>query len=399
MPGPPALILGGRGTAVPVARSLGRAGVRVMALGADPWEPVRFSRFCARYVSARRRGGAVQRAWLEWLAREAGTGAVLIPCSDDGLELMACHSERLRELGYVPSQEPALVHAMLDKTETYRLARAAGIATPRHVAIEGSREIDPERLGIGFPCALKPVVSHRFARHFSRKAFVVRDTQELRAARRLTEARNLRMMLTEIIPGSDDQLVAYVGFLDDGGRPLMQFTHRKLRQWPNGFGLACYAVSGWEPEVARLGVEFLRHVGAHGAAYVEFKRDARSGVWNLIECNYRFTIEFVGVAEDLPLLAYRRALGLADPALASVRLDSYLWNPIQDVLSMWSLRRRGELRGADWLRSFRRPLRAHVFRPDDPLPTVGHHAGVAAQRARARLRLKAPPAPVELAAA
>ena len=76
---------------------------------------------------------------------------------------------------------------------------------------------------------------------------------------------------------------------------------------------------------------------------------------------------------------------------------------------MWSLRRRGELSAGEWLRSFRRPLRTHVFRADDPLPTLGHHAGVALQLGQAlgaRTHAGAPPkpagasqdAPVEVAA-
>ena len=55
---PPAVLLGGEVTAVAAARSLGRAGVRVHALGAGP-EPVRSSRFCAEFVKF---GGDIQAA-------------------------------------------------------------------------------------------------------------------------------------------------------------------------------------------------------------------------------------------------------------------------------------------------------------------------------------------------
>jgi len=394
----PAVILGGRGTAVPVARSLGAAGVPVAALGADPWEPVRFSRFCSHYFWPSAADGDVQAAWLAWLEREARAGGVLIPCSDDGLELVARHDLRLRELGYVTSHDPAVVPATLDKAETYRLAREAGLPTPRTLVVEWSQEPDPERAGIGFPCALKPLASHRFARHFDGKAFIVRDAEELRAVHRLTAERGVRMMLTEIVPGDDDQLVAYVSYLDDAGQPLIEFTHRKLRQWPTGFGLSCYAVNHLEPEVARLGLTFLRHLGLHGVSEVEFKRDARDGVWKLIECNARFTIQIVGAADELPLLAYRRAAGLDETAMPSVRLGTHLWNPIQDLRALRSLHGRSSTAAAGWLRALRPPVRTHVFRPDDPLPTLGHHVGVALYRARARLartsgRGAAPPGP------
>jgi predicted ATP-grasp superfamily ATP-dependent carboligase len=372
-----AIVIGGKGTAVPVARSLGAAGVQVAALGAEPWEPVRFSRHCTQYFAPAGRQSDPQDAWMAWLEREARSGAVLIPCSDEGLELIASHAARLAELGYVSSHEPALVRAMLDKAETYRLAREIGVATPRTLVTHDVGDLDPERAGFGFPCAYKPVVSHRFARHFRTKAFIVRNAGELAEAHRLTQAHGLEMMLTEVIHGDDDQLVAYVSHLGADGRPVVEYTHQKLRQWPTGFGLASYAVSGWEPEVARTALRFLRHVGLCGVSEVEFKRDARDGVWKLIECNYRFTIDVVGAADDLPTLAYQRALGIADAPARPVRLGSHLWNPLSDLRSLGSLRRRGQLSAAEWARSLRRPLRTHVFRADDPLPTVGYHAGLA----------------------
>ena len=347
-----AVILGGRGTAVPVARSLAAAGVPVAALGVEPWEPVRFSRSVERYFCPPA-GHDVQEAWLWWLRREAPAGGVLIPCSDDGLEVVARHAGRLRSLGYVPTGTPEITLAMLDKVETCRLASEVGIPTPRTVVVDAAREPDAEALGLSYPCAYKPVVSHRFARHFAVKAFVVEDAGELSAAHRLTAAHGLEMMLTEIIPGGDDRLVAYVSHLDADGEPLVQFTHRKLRQWPNGFGLACLAVGGWEPQVAEAALSFLRHVRHRGVSHVEFKLDPRDGAWKLIECNQRFTIEIVGTAPDLPLLVYRQALGISDAPVPEVHLGRRLWNPIPDVRSLRSLRRRGELRTIDWMRSLR----------------------------------------------
>jgi predicted ATP-grasp superfamily ATP-dependent carboligase len=310
---------------------------------------------------------------------------VLIPCSDEGLELVARNAGRVSELGYVLSHDPALIQPMLDKAETYRLAREAGVPTPRTVVTDEAGDPNPEAAGITFPCAYKPVVSHLFARRFGSKAFIVRNLDELAEAHRLTRAHGLKMMLTEIIPGDDDRLVSYVSYLDDDGRPLVEYTHQKLRQWPNGFGLASYAVSGWEPDVARSALRFLRHVGLRGVSHVEFKHDPRDGVWKLIECNYRFTIEMVGAADELPVFAYDRARGVADAAAPSVHRGSYLWNPLADVRSLRSLHRRGELDTFEWARSLRRPLRTHVFRVDDPLPTIGHHAGVAFELARERL--------------
>src|SRR5206468_5965524 len=87
----PAILLGGRETAVPVARSLAAAGVPVHAVGRRE-DPLRYSRACATYTIVD--GADVQPAWLEWLAERREPG-VILPSCDDALELVAGHRAEL----------------------------------------------------------------------------------------------------------------------------------------------------------------------------------------------------------------------------------------------------------------------------------------------------------------
>lgn len=67
---------------------------------------------------------------LDWLANGSPKRAVLLPCNDDGLELVLRHRAELEELGNVPIEANAKVlAAMLDKQKTYELALAS--ASPR----------------------------------------------------------------------------------------------------------------------------------------------------------------------------------------------------------------------------------------------------------------------------
>ena len=81
-----AVLLGGEATAVPVARSLGRAGIPVQALGGQG-DPVRRSRHVDEFVDVGT-GESFQERCLEWLMGPAPSSVVL-PCSDEGLELVA----------------------------------------------------------------------------------------------------------------------------------------------------------------------------------------------------------------------------------------------------------------------------------------------------------------------
>lgn len=373
---PPAVILGGSANAVSVARSLARASVRVYALGTGGHDAVRHSRACSVYVPALG-GDRLQRDWLAWLesAPRALAGAVLLPCNDEGLELLARNRAHLLELGYRPfeaSDEVAL--AMLDKSDTYRLARRVGVRAPATVDIRTPDDLDRAAAELGFPCALKPLHSHLNARHRRRpKAVVVENLAELRQAHVDFAALGVDVLATEIVPGRDDSFASYYTYIAADGEPLLHFTKRKLRQYPTGFGLGCYEATTHDREVAEAGWRFLRGIGLRGLAAVEFKRDARDRQLTLIECNHRFTAssELVRLAGiDLALLTYNRILGRPGPDVGSYRAGVHFWRPIEDARSFLSSRGSEQLTGREWVRSLMRRQHFPVFRLSDPKPTV-----------------------------
>jgi predicted ATP-grasp superfamily ATP-dependent carboligase len=370
---PPAVTVGGSANAVSIARSLARAGVRVYALGGTSDDPVRFSRHCVAYE--RFALVDIQAHWYGWLEQER-LGAVIFPCDDEAMELVALRRRDLVELGYLPIEaDPALTLAMLDKERTYELAREVGVRTPEVVPVRTRADLDHARTTIPFPCALKPRHSHVFARQGLRvtKAFVVENDEQLERAYEQTSALGLEMLVTEIIPGADDRYASCFSYLDTRGEPLLVFTKRKLRQFPPRFGLGCYHVTAWDSDVAATALRFFQGVGLRGIANVEFKRDPRDEQLKLIECNYRLTavnelLRRAGL--DLALLAYNRITGAADPPLGVVPDNLYMWYPIEDTRAFLRLRRTGGLRLSEWLRGLMHPQRLPVFCLDDPLPSL-----------------------------
>jgi D-aspartate ligase len=392
---PPAVLLGGRGPALSVARSLGALGVPVHVLAAGP-APVRRSRYCHAFV-VRGHSGNRQGAWLNWLEHEGPRGAALLPCDDDGLELIARQRPRLEQLGYLPiaGADDAML-AMLDKEATYDRARALGVPTPRTVSIRGAGDIDRVVAELGFPCAIKPLHSHLWQRHFRAKLIPVADEDALRAELAEVGRLGLEVLATEIITGADDAFVSYYTYLDEAGRPLFDFTKRKLRGYPIHFGLWTYQIVEWHADVAELGLRFLTGAGIRGVANVEFKRDARDGRLKLIECNHRFTAanEIVALSGiDIARLAYGELVGVPMLPDAPARLGARLWST-WDIAAFLGYRAVGELTTTDWLRSLLHPLHVGMLRLDDPLPflaAVGEdvrklHRAVGRDGARAAVR-------------
>jgi D-aspartate ligase len=371
-------VLGGGWTAVPVTRSLGEAGVPVYALGGSS-DAVRWSRSCMTFVPLGHEAG-MQDRWLEWL-RGAPPGSVILPCGDEGLELIARNRMMLLELGLVPFEaDDEVLLAMLDKSRTYELARDVGIESPLTFNVHTQDDIAIALERISYPCALKPVHSHAFARHFAgMKAFRVHNDDDMRSALARTVAFGIEMIVTEIIPGDDDQFFSYYSYIDEEGEPLLHATKRKLRQYPIWFGSGCFHITDRHPEVAELGLRFFEGVGLRGLGNVEFKRDARDGRLKLIECNHRFTAAtglMRAAGLDLPLFVYNKLTGRPLPPVDEYRPGKTMWYPMRDLRAFAAYRRHGEISLLSWLRSIMRHHHYPVASLSDPRPVLANNLRV-----------------------
>jgi predicted ATP-grasp superfamily ATP-dependent carboligase len=394
MPGqelPPAILLGGEAIAVSACRSLGWAGVRVHALG-HARDPVRRSRWCHEFVAVGSKEGVIER-YLEWL--ESGGprgGAVILPCDDYGVEMIARNRARLEEWGYAPVEgEDEVMLAMLDKERTYELAREAGVATPRTATVRTADEALGAVGGFELPVGLKPLQSHVWAQHYAHKLILAANRDELREVSEWAFGPGVPMLMTEVVPGPETEICTYFTYVARDGEPLFDYTKSKIRQWPKRSGLTCYQVSDWRPEVAEAGRALVRGIGLRGVAVPEFKRDPRDGEWKLIECNHRFTgsldlTRHCGI--DMTLIAYRSTAGQPVERPKAYRRGVTQWNPIEDVRALLDYRRDGELTVPGWARSVARPQHFPMMRLDDPMPTAASLGSKLARAARKLARAR-----------
>jgi D-alanine-D-alanine ligase-like ATP-grasp enzyme len=261
---------------------------------------------------------------------------------------------------------------MLDKKRTDALARAHDIPAPRVLALRDQADVDAVSGEISYPCVLKPVHSHVFARtKLGAKVLTADSPTALQAEFERMSAMGVELLVVEVITGPDDEYVSYYSYLDEHGEPLLHFTKRKIRQHPNRFGTGTYHATTHDPEVAELGLRFFQAVGLRGLGNVEFKRDGRDGQLKLIECNARFTMsnELIRIAGiDLALFSYNRLLGRPTPPVNSYRDDIRLWDPVNDVRAFLDYRRNGELSLGRWIGSLLHPQHFPRARIDDPLP-------------------------------
>jgi D-aspartate ligase len=391
---PPAVLLGGDETAVPVARSLGRAGVAVRALGKRS-DPVRGSRHCLEFVDLQG-GEGVQQRWLEWLLATE-PGSVVLPCSDEGVELVARNRAALTERGLVPIEaDDRKMLDVLDKERTHELAVEADVPVPRTMTVNDWDELSRAVDELDFPVALKPLQAHKFRRFFTEKGFVAEGRADLERFFRMSEAAGVDMLVTEMVPGPD-QYHSFYTYLDERREPLFMFTKQKLRQYPITFGAGVYHLMDWNEEVAELGLRFCQRSALRGLLNVEFKRDVRDGGLKLIECNHRFTAStalHLKAGLDVPLFTYNRLIGVPGPQLGRPYKEGIaLWYPRADFRAFREYRRAGQMTTAQYVRSLLRPQHFSLASLSDPGPLlVALKPGLGGAVRRARRRLGSGPA-------
>lgn len=383
----PVVVLGGIANALSVTRSIGARGVPVHFFG-DRWATPRFSRFCTQFVEIEQ--GTSDR-YLEPLERHGPGAGVLIPCGDDALEFVAHNRELLETMGYTPieANDEALL-AMLDKERSYELARQHDVPTPQTVMIRNVEDLREAIATIGLPAALKPRVSHDYAKHFAGKAVVVEDVDHAERTYQMINSKGVDVLLTEIVPGPEGTYWGYYAYLDDDGSPLLEFTKRKLRQYPVGFGLGTLHRMDDNPDVIEVGRRFVQGAGLRGLVNVEFKRDERDGRYVMIECNHRITAAnelMVASGIDLGGFVYDRLTGADTSDTHIERTDVALWWPLRDASSAIPLIRAGKLSVSDWRGQLRGRIIFPAFRLSDPMPVVagGIRSGLSLQRHAKRI--------------
>jgi predicted ATP-grasp superfamily ATP-dependent carboligase len=386
----PAILLGGAmGNALSVARSLGRRGVPVYLLEDAPSSHSRYARRV--HVSS---APSRKEAWARYLLGAESSplhGAVLLACSDVGIELLIEHRAALTERFILDVSDVVAQRRLLDKLTTYEAAREAGVPTPLFWPAGGRDDVVARRGEYVYPLVVKPLSSHRFQAVFGDKFFRVEDFEGLLAAYDRASAHDLDVVLLEEIPGPDDQLCSYYTYIDERGEALADFTKRIIRRYPENRGLACYHVTDWNPEVRDLGLELFRHVGLRGVGNVEFKRDRRDGLLKVIECNARFTAGnplLAACGYDLALFVYNRLAGVPQQQLKGREYAEglHLWFPRQDLHALLELRAKGRLTVSRWLASLAHRQVVPFFSFDDPVPFVVESARVCDRAARAGVR-------------
>lgn len=316
---PAAVVMGLSPTGLHVARSLRAQGASVIGV-ADGLQAGNASNSIAQLIRDDGDAGRLLSALMKFAEAEAAKGfakPVLVPSSDSYVEFVIAHHEQLAGcFAFQASYRDGLAARIMAKDSFAALCAEAGLAMPQSAERTRTSLLENPP-AIPFPWMVKPAEIHRIKEAMAgSKGWIVRSAEELRStADQIPEDAGV-LVVQEIIPGPESEIVVTCCHASESGEIEQLFAARKLRQFPPGFGSASLVQSASEPEAEALTRTLLQSIGYRGIAAAEFKREPRSGELKIIEVNVRPSLWFsLSEAASRPVVAqaYRAMADL--PAL------------------------------------------------------------------------------------
>jgi D-aspartate ligase len=374
---------------VAVVRSLGRRGIRVVAVERDTAARGLRSRYLSRTLLVND-DPAETVAALESLGHDGG--GLLIPTNDHFLVVVSQHFDRLARLFSITVPPWNVLERILDKPSCYGLAQQAGLRTPRFFMPRDSAELDQILATLDFKTQ-RYILSVRIPRGTAVDARTGRMTkvagEDADSVRRgcLEIAARIREfpMIAEVVPGRSDRCVGVSMVVDRNHAPVVSYCVRRLQLYlyaldsgfihPYELGANVYCESVRDDEAVEAAKRFVRSAEYYGAMTVEFRRDARDGQLTLIKADprvVRATSLSTALGIDVPTALYRAFTeDRQDVAPAYPEGIAWIWLTWY-LETVWRNRTRTSLARQLWavLKNIRR-LRSFAYLSlRDPIPGV-----------------------------
>ncbi len=369
----PAVVVGAGVNGLGVARSLARAHVPTWLLDCDVRRPEMYTRAATR-TKVRALSGT---ALIEDLVHLAGTKflhsrPVLMLTQEETVKTISRHRDRLSARYRFTLPSPDVVDSLLHKHGFQHLAEQLGAPVPPLVRVRSPVDLAALE-DLQYPVVIKPGERHaEYGRRF-RKAYRVDSAVDaIELVRRMVPVMP-DIVVQEWIGGPDSDIYFCLQHVASGGRVTASFTGRKIRSWPPQVGgtASCVAAPEAHAELAARTARFFGDAGVVGMASMEYKRDARSGRFLMVEPTIGRTDYQEEVATlngvNLPHAAYCAELGLAFPVPSPAKRP-VLWRVrVEDLQSAAA---QGQ-RPADGYPHGARVIDA-LWRWSDPVPFFVH---------------------------
>jgi D-aspartate ligase len=315
-------------------------------------------------------------SFLKDYASKQSIKPVLIPCHDSYVEIMDQHLNELKEYYLFPQTEQGLWSKVMDKEALHRLAVEHGVLVPETVRLNEENFYEKIETIIKYPCIVKPTDSPSFVAKFRKKIFMANNKKELDEALEKAKQANEEVIVQRIIPGFDDHMYTFDAYLNQDSKVTHWVTCQKFRQFPINFGASVYTGQRYVPELYEIGAKFFEEIGYKGFGEIEFKKDADTGKYYLIEINARITnlnnlLYKVGV--NFPYITYMEMTGNPlPPKFVKEDTGRVFWYGYEDMLAVRAYVRSGQLSYSQVIKSYFKKKAYAIWDWKDPKPAFSY---------------------------
>jgi len=291
-----------------VIRGLGLKGIPVVACGSQQASLGFYSRFAIERFAYTSPFQDPERFVTDILdAADRSHATLIIPSVESTLVVLDAHRASVEERCRLAAPSSPSLAVAVDKLETLALAERLGVPTPRTVYDDSAERILQRAGELLFPVAIKPrghALSAKTKNSLGFKVKYARTFEHLASLIRSVEGNGSYPLIQEYAPG----IGVCVSAVFDRGRPVVLFPYLRVREVPLSGGISVLRRSLPLDERLAKYVELL--LGAlewHGVAMVEFRYNAGTDSYTLMEINGRFqasTALSLDAGLNLPYLVY-----------------------------------------------------------------------------------------------
>lgn len=298
-------------SALAVTRSLGKKGIKVFAGDSTKSSLAGSSRYCAKHINLPDPYTSPY-AFIDDIADiiTAQKIDLLLPMSDVSLPLVLKHKNRLPDVN-IPFVDFNLYEKVSNKYTLFEEAIKLGVQIPDTYFIENLSQLHNIVHELKYPVVLKPALSRIFINdsfYNTSVSYAHSPEDIINSVATYKWFPAVPFMIQEYVSGQGQGIFV----LYDNGKPLVFFSHKRIREKPPTGGVSVLCESVPVSTVLREATEaLLTPLGWHGVAMVEFKVSS-NGTPFLMEINARFwgSLQLsIDAGVDFPFMLYQIALG------------------------------------------------------------------------------------------
>lgn len=295
------------GSSLSAIRSLGRKGIRVVAIDSLKGSPGFHSRYTEKALLSpnyTKNINSYAKFLYETCRQE--NHPVVLPMDEVSVYVLSKNSEEFSKVAKKTWPDYKQLEITQNREKLFRLAEELNVPTPGYFVPDGNIK---STYGVKGPWVIKPkqslhISTNKIVRSRVRYA---QNMEELNGMANEMSKEGQEPIVQEYIPGKGYGFFA----LYNNGSIRAYFQHRRLREVSYFGGAASYRESINIPELMCEGLKIPETLKWHGPLMVEFRRDERDGKFKLMEVNPRFWGSLnlaISSGVDFPYLFYKMAI-------------------------------------------------------------------------------------------